>query len=294
MTKLPGFGSWVTALVPANVMSAAADGALLPLIVFTLLFALAARHIEPALRQALVDFFGAVAGAMTRLVGWVIAAAPIGIFALVVVAASRMGIALAGAMVYYVLALSALLVLVALLLYPVASMLGRLHIGAFTRAVFPAQAVALGSSSSLASLPALVEGARRLGLPVQISGFVLPLAVSTFKIATPINWLLGVSFLARLYGVTLGSGTMMAIAITAVVLSFTIPGVPQGAVLLIAPLAANYGIPPEGVALLIAMDTIPDLVATMTNVTGDLAAGTVIARRAVADRVSEPASSVDA
>src|SRR6185503_14561338 len=165
VTQLPGFGAWVTGLVPVNALKVAADGAMLPLIVFTLLFALASRRIDDALRAALVEFFGAVAAATTTIVDWIIYVAPIGIFALVLGAASRAGVALAGAMAYYVLAISALLVLFALLMYPIATFVGRIPLGWFTRGVFPAQAVALSSSSSLASLPALVEGSRALGLP---------------------------------------------------------------------------------------------------------------------------------
>jgi proton glutamate symport protein len=294
VTQLPGFGVWLTSLVPANVIKAAADGAMLPLIVFTLLMALASRHIEPALRQTLIDFFSGLAAAMTRVVEWVIAAAPVGVFALVVVAASRMGASLAGAMVYYILAISLALILFALLLYPLAAMVGRIPLGWFVRAAVPAQAVALGSSSSLASLPALIEGARALRLPAQVSGFVLPLSVSTFKVATPITWLMGTLFLAKLYGVSLGTTSLVTIAITAVALSLTIPGVPQGAQLLLAPLLVAYGIPAEGVALLIAADTIPDLVGTMTNVTGDLVVATITARLGVAEVLPEAALSVDA
>ncbi|HTI61891.1 MAG TPA: cation:dicarboxylase symporter family transporter, partial [Gemmatimonadaceae bacterium] len=142
VTRLPGFAAWVTSLVPVNALKAAADGAMLPLIVFTVLFALASRRIEPALRDALVGFFAAIVGATTTIVEWVIFVAPIGVFALVAVAASRAGIALAGAMVYYILAISALLVLFALLMYPVASMVGRIPLGWLTRAVLPAQVVA--------------------------------------------------------------------------------------------------------------------------------------------------------
>jgi len=184
--------------------------------------------------------------------------------------------------------------LFALLMYPVASMVGRIPLGWLTRAVLPAQVVALGSSSSLASLPALIEGSRALGLPIPIGGFVLPFSVSTFKVATPIYWLIGILFLAKLYGVALGTGVLLSVAFMAVVLSLTIPGVPQGAVLLLAPVAVQYGIPAEGVALLLAADTIPDLFATMTNVTGDFVAATVVARRVVAEVASPAASSADA
>ncbi len=294
VTQLPGFSAWLTGLVPPNIVKAAADGAMLPLILFTLLFALAAREIEPALRTGLVDFFGSVAGAMTLIVGWIIMVAPIGVFALVVAAASRVGVALAGAMAYYILAISAVLVLFALLVYPVATLAGGIPLPIFARGVLPAQAVALSSSSSLASLPALVEGSERMALPKQVSGFVLPLSVSIFKVATPITWLVGTAFLARLYGVPLSSGTLVGIAFTAVALSLTIPGVPQGAQLLLAPVLVTYGIPAEGIALLIAADTIPDLFGTMTNVTADLVVGAVVARQGVADPPSEPASSVDA
>ena len=106
--------------------------------------------------------------------------------------------------------------------------------------------------------------------------------------------MIGSLFLAKLYGVSLGTGSLLTMAITAVALSLTIPGVPQGAQLLLAPLLLTYHIPPEGVALLIAVDTIPDLFGTMTNVTGDLVAATVVARYGVAESRSEPASSPDA
>ena len=294
VTQMPGLGAWLTSLVPANVVAAAADGAMLPLIVFTLLMAIACRRIEIGLRQALLDFFAAIAAATTRIVEWIIAVAPIGIFALVVVAAARVGVFLAGAMAYYILALCAALILFALLLYPLATMIGRIPIALFVRAVLPAQAVALSSSSSLASLPALVEGARALRLSAPVTGFVLPLSVSTFKVATPITWMFGTLFLAKLYAVPLNAASLVTVAITAVVLSLTIPGVPQGAQLLLAPLLVTYGIPPEGVALLIAADTIPDLVGTMTNVTGDMVVATIAGRQAVAELPSDPPLSADA
>lgn len=294
VAKLPGFAAWLTSLVPANVVKSAADGAMLPLIVFTLLFALAARKIEPSLRAALVSFFSAVASATTTIVDWVIFVAPVGIFCLIVAAATRAGVALAGATAYYILAISLAFVLYALLIYPIATIFGRLPLGWFTRAVLPAQAVALSSSSSLASLPALVEGSRALLLPLEVSGFVLPLSVSTFKAATPISWLVGTLFIAKLYGASLSTTAMVTIVLTSIALSFTIPGVPQGSQLLLAPVLASYGLPAEGVALLIAADTVPDLFGTMANVTADLVAGAVVGRTGVAESPDAGASSADA
>ena len=115
-----------------------------------------------------------------------------------------------------------------------------------------------------------------------------------FKVSTPITWLVGTLLLARLYGVAIGTTASVTLAATAVVLSFTIPGVPQGTQLLLTPLLVGYGIPAEGVGLLIAVDTVPDLFATMTNVTGDFVVGAVVGRRDVAEVGDEAASSVDA
>jgi DAACS family dicarboxylate/amino acid:cation (Na+ or H+) symporter len=114
--------------------------------------------------------------------------------------------------------------------------------------------------------------------------------------------MVGTLFLARLYGVTLNGGELVTIALTGAALSLTIPGVPQGAQLMLAPMLVTYGIPPEGIALLIAADTIPDLMGTMANVTADLAVGAVVgavvpdddAPAMVADPWSGSASSADA
>lgn len=293
VTQLPGLAAWLTSLVPPNAMKSAADGAMLPLIVFTLTFALAARHIDDALRQSLVSVFGAVASATTTVIGWVIAAAPIGVFALVLGMASRAGVSLASAMLYYVMAYCAATALFALLLYPVAAFTGGIPLPRFTRAVLPAQTVAASSSSSLASLPALIEGAEQLRLPTPITGFVLPLSVSVFKVVTPIAWLIGTLFIAKLYGIALATGAVVTIAFTSVLLSLTIPGVPQGAMLMLATVIASFGVPVQGVALLIGADTIPDLFATLANVTGDLVAGCIVARRAVEGEASDAAGVAD-
>src|SRR5258708_6921229 len=277
LDHLPGFGDWLTGLVPANAIRAAADGAMLPLIVFTALFAFAARQIPVEQRAALTTMFSGLADVMQVVVEWTIAVAPIGVFALIAAPAAERGTQIAGAIGYYVLAISVLLFLFTLLMYPIAHFAG-IHLARFSRGVMPAQAVALASSSSLASLPALMSGATGLGISRRTSGFVLPLSVGAFKAATPISWTVGTLFVARLYGVVVTPGAVFWIALTAVAASFTIPGVPQGSLLGLSGVLASVGVPAEGVALLIAADTIPDLVGTMTNVTGDMVATVVVAR----------------
>lgn len=279
IAQLPGFRDWLLGLVPSNAIRAATDGAMLPLIVFTALFAFAARRIEAAQRASLVAFFRGVAEAMTVIVEWAIVVAPIGVFALIAAPAATSGASLVGALGHYVAAVCVLCFFFTMLLYPIAHFCG-VHVALFSRAAIPAQATAMASSSSLASLPALMRGANEMGISRQTSGFVLPLAVGTFKIAAPITWTMGTLFIAKLYGVPLESGAIFWVALTALGMSFSIPGVPQGSLLLLSAVMVSVGVPAEGVALLIAIDTIPDLVATMTNVTGDLVA-TVVVQRAV-------------
>ena len=271
--------AWLTSLLPANPIAAAATGAMVPLILFTLLFALAiARSPAPA-RATLVGFFQALGNAMLTLVRWVVMVAPIGVFALVLPLAAHSGTAFAGAISFYIVAYSAASLAMTALLYPVVALAGNLPMRRFARAALPAQLIAFSSSSSVASLPALVESAERsLGLPSRVTGFVLPLAVSTFRIAAPLSWTVGALFVGWFYRIPLHTMNLATIAFAAVFLAFVAPGVPRGAFIMLTPLFLAIGLPADGIGILIAADAIPDTVSTMLNVTGDLAAAVLVAR----------------
>ena len=273
------FSSWLVSLLPPNPIAAAATGAMMPLILFTFLLALAIARSRLESRQTLTRFFQALGEAMLILVRWVILMAPIGVFALVLPLAVHAGAALAGAIGFYIVAYSIACIAVTLLLYPTVALAGRVPMRRFARAALPAQLIAFSSSSSIASLPALVEGAERgLEMPERISGFVLPLAVSTFKIAAPVSWSIGALFVGWFYGVPIHVGGLATIAFAAVFLSFAVPGIPRGAFIMLTPLFLAIGLPAEGIGILIAVDAIPDLFATVLNTTGDLAAAAVVAR----------------
>jgi Na+/H+-dicarboxylate symporter len=164
------------------------------------------------------------------------------------------------------------------LLYPVVALVGRIPVRRFGRAVLPAQLIAFSSSSSIASLPALVESAEGLDLPAPVTGFVLPLSVSTFKNASPVSWTIGALFIGWFYGVPLHARELATIAFAAVFLAFAAPGIPRGAFIMLTPLFLAVGLPAEGIGILIAVDAIPDTFATVLNVTGDLAAAALVAR----------------
>jgi Na+/H+-dicarboxylate symporter len=279
-------GAWLVSLVPSNPVAAAAEGAMLPLLVFTLLFALAVVRGTPEARARVVELFAAIADAMLRLVRWVVLLAPVGVFALTLPLAVHAGRGLVGGIGFYVLAYSAMCIVVVLLLYPVVRVFGGVSVSRYARALLPAQLIALSSSSSIASLPALVEGSARLGLSERATGFVLPLSVSTFKIAGPVSWTMGALFVAWFYGVPLGAREIAIIELAAVFLAFGTPGVPRGAFIMLAPLFGAIGLPVEGIGILIAVDAIPDTFATVLNVSGYLGATTVVARGEGADEAS--------
>lgn len=272
--------TFLVSLIPANPIAAAASGAMIPLVLFTLLLAMAIAQSPTRERETMVGFFRALADAMLRIVRWVVLAAPIGVFALVLPLAAHLGASVAGAIGVYIVAYSLGSVVIILLLYPTVVVFGGIPIRQFARAALPPQLIAFSSSSSIASLPALVESAERgLGIPNRVSGFVVPLAVSTFKIAGPVSWTIGAFFVGWFYGVPLHARELATIAFAAVFLSFAAPGVPRGAFIMLTPLFVAIGLPPEGIGILIAVDAIPDTFSTVLNVTGSLAATAIVAHR---------------
>ncbi len=300
LNQVPGFGAWMTSLVPANAMKSAADGAMLPLIVFTVFFALAARRIDARLRQSLIDVFSAIAGATRAIVDWVIIAAPIGVFALVLAMAARVGISLASAMVYYVLAYSAAVVLFALLTYPVAAVAGGIPLPRFTRAVTSGP----DYRCKLELIARVAAGAHRRR----------PVA----RVATDDHGLR-----ASAVGIGIQGGDSDRVAHWDVVPGQALRCRPRrehnrhGRAHVGRPELHDSGRSPRRdadacdghhvarhrraggrAALLIGADTIPDLFATMANVTGDLVAATIVGRRRVELNVADPepvaASSDDA
>ncbi|MEX2284828.1 MAG: cation:dicarboxylase symporter family transporter [Gemmatimonadota bacterium] len=277
------FSAWLISLIPSNPIAAAANGAMVPLILFTMVFALAITRTSAQHRAALVGFFQALGEAMLVLVRWVVMLAPLGVFALVLPLAAHAGATLVGGIGFYIVAYSSACIVATLLLYPAVAVFGGIPISRFARAALPAQLIAFSSSSSIASLPALVESAERgLGLPAKITGFVLPLAVSTFKIAGPVSWTVGALFVGWFYGIPLDLRELGTIAFAAIFLAFAAPGVPRGAFIMLTPLFLAIGLPPEGIGILIAVDVIPDTFSTVLNVTGDLAATALVARNETA------------
>ena len=277
--KIVGFGQWLVDLVPSNPIKAMADGAMLPIIVFTLLFGVAITRIADDGRSALLHVMQGVYEASLMMMRWVMLVAPIGVFALTIPLSQRLGLAAAGAVLFYVTVVTLFCLAFMALLYLAAWVGGGKDLRTFARAAAPAQAVALSARSSLVTLPAMLESADNvLHLPLAVRSFFLPLAAATFKCGSAVMIPLGVLFMARLYGVNVGTTQLVTIILMTVVTTFSVPSVPGGTIIVIVPVLLAADLPVAAVGLLLGVDTIPDMIRTATHATAQLASATILGR----------------
>lgn len=181
----PGIVDFVRSIVPTNPVAAAANDALLPLILFTAVFALALARLPAGQREPVVSFFETIGNAMLVVVDWVLKVAPLGVLALAYSVGARAGTSAIGALVHYVLIVSSAGLAAWVLAYPVARFGGKVGLIDFARAVLPAQAVALSTQSSLASLPTMLAATDKLGIGDSIARVSLPIAVAIFRVTSP-------------------------------------------------------------------------------------------------------------
>ena len=277
-SELPPFRDWLVNLIPANPFQAAVDNAILSLMIFTGLFAVALLQIRDTQREVIVAFFDAIKDAMFILIGWIMELAPIGIFALVFPLAATLGLSAITVLGSFIVICCGLILLMMAMLYPLASIAGRIPLRQFIRCVAPVQVIGFSTRSSLAALPATFAATENLGISSKISGIVLPIAVTLFKFASPIGRTAGTYFVARLYGIDLGFYEMVIIALAIGLFSFYSPGIPSGGLLIMAPVYISLGLPVEGIGILIALDLIIDMFITMTNVTANVTAAALLSR----------------
>jgi len=281
-----GLGEALTSIIPSNAIAAAANSAMLPLVAFALFFGFALNRIDAERRTRMLDFVQTIADTMIVIVRWVLWAAPVGVFALALVVCARVGAGVLGALAGYIAMLCCMYVAVTLLLYVVARVFGGEPFRRFASAILPAQAVAVSTQSSLASLPAMIDSARvRLGYPLQVTSLVLPMAVSLFRITSPVQYIGVAFFVAWLYGIDIPPAHVVAGIAMSVVISMGSVGLPGQAIFMTTnlPVTQSMGLPLEPLGMLMVVDTLPDVFATLGNVSADLTATTVVAKRNPAD-----------
>jgi Na+/H+-dicarboxylate symporter len=277
----PTIGEWLAGLAPGNPVAAAAEGAVLPLVVFAMFFGFAATQLPAAQRQPMVGFFRTVADTMVIIVRWVLIAAPLGVFALALGVGMKAGVGIAGLITQYVVIVSAATAAIVPLAFLFALIWGRAGLGRFSNAMAPVLAVAMSSRSSLASLPLMVERSRdALNVPDRVSGLTLPLAVAIFRMTSPVANLGVVFFCAAVYGHDLSLQTIMTGGLVAIAISIGSVGLPGeiSYIASIAPISLAMGVPIELLGILVAVEAVPDIFRTLGNVSGDMAATAIAAK----------------
>ncbi len=279
--EAPSFLDFLKSIVPNNAIAAAAQDAILPLIVFTLIFAFAVTKLPEEPRGRIVDLFQAIGDAMLIVINWVLWIAPLGVFALAYVVGAQAGGSAFGALLHYVLIVSGVGLVILLGAYPLAMFGARIPLGKFAKAVAPAQAVAFSTQSSAASLPAMLKSAERLDVPVKAAGVTLPMAVAVFRATGPaMNFAVAI-YIAYWFGIEITFGMLAIGVVAAATTTMGAPGIPGQAsfVTSIAPICIAMGLPIEPLAILLAVEVLPDIVRTVGNVTADVAASATASRR---------------
>lgn len=280
--EVPGVrpsADWLLGFIPANPIKAAAEGEVVAVVLFALIFGFAFTRIADARRAQLTGLFDALTDALLVVVQWVLWLAPIGVFALALVAGARSGLATAGALLHYIGFIVLICLVVTLLVYPLVALLGRIAPGRFARAAFPAQAIAFSTQSSIASLPAMIQASDGpLDVRPTTRNIVLPLAISLFRITSPPANLGVALYVAAMNGVMLGPVQLaMGVAVAAII-SLASVGLPGQVSFFTTtgPICLAMGVPVEALPLLLAVETVPDIFRTVGNVTADMAVTRII------------------
>ncbi|MEE8148001.1 MAG: dicarboxylate/amino acid:cation symporter [Longimicrobiales bacterium] len=275
--ELPGLLDLLLRLIPANPFAAAADGALLPLIVFTLLIAAAAGALEEARRNRLITLAEDISAVFTRLIHWILWTAPAGVFGLAAPVVAQMGLGLlAGLAVFVGTVIVGLFVFMLLFYLPPVRLLGKKGVGEFVRGVSGSYVIGFSTTSSVASLPVMFEDTEALGVSPAVSSLVLSLGAAVNRAGSALFQAGAVVFLATLYGVPLPFTTLVTAGFVGFVVAMSVAPVPSASIVTLAPILEAAGIPLGGLGLLLGIDRIPDMFRSATNITGHVAAAVTV------------------
>ncbi|TVR60976.1 MAG: dicarboxylate/amino acid:cation symporter [Gemmatimonadales bacterium] len=270
-------------IIPRNPVSAAANLELLPLIFFTIVFAAAVSVIAPKRRDAVITFFEGVNDASMVVIDWIMKTAPYAVFVLISAVVARFGLDLLQSLLIYSGVVVLGLMLHLTITYGLAvRFLAKLNFFTFLRRISNAPLVAFSTSSSNATLPVTMETAEeRLGISKPVSSFVLPLGATINMDGTALYQAVAVMFIAQIYGIEIGITEQLIVVLTATLASIGAAGVPSAGIITLIIVLNAVGLGAQvqaGIALILGVDRILDMIRTSVNVTGDLTAASVVAR----------------
>lgn len=270
-------------IIPRNPIESAANLELLPLIFFTIIFAAAVSVIAPKRREAVITFFEGVNDASMVVIDWVMKLAPYAVFALIAAVVADFGTdLLMSLLVYSAVVVAGLLIHLTVTYGLAVRFLARLPFGTFLRRISRAPLVAFSTSSSNATLPVTMETAEtEIGVSKPVASFVLPLGATINMDGTALYQAVAVMFIAQIYGIEIGLAEQLIVVLTATLASIGAAGVPSAGIITLIIVLNAVGLGAQvqaGIALILGVDRILDMIRTSVNVTGDLTAAAVVAR----------------
>ncbi len=278
--EAPGVVDMLLDMIPRNPIQAAAEGDMLPMIVFTLVIGAAASLLDQRRKEAFVGFFEAVNEISMTVVNWIMKTAPYAVFALIAAVTARFGFDILQSLLVYSVTVVIGLLLHAFGTYAViVRVLGRVSPFYFYRRIREAQLLGFSTSSSNATLPVTIAVAEKeLGVSTRVAGFVLPLGATINMDGTALYQGVAVMFIAQVFGIDLHWTAQLTVVLTATLASIGAAGVPSAGIITLALVLQGAGVPETGIALILGVDRILDMLRTAVNITGDLTGATFIAR----------------
>jgi Na+/H+-dicarboxylate symporter len=278
--ELPTTVEFLLSLIPSNPFAAAADGALLPLILFTVLLGAATGTLPRPDRERLLDLSESVAAALIKLVHWIMLTAPVGVFALAAPVTARAGVAMLQSLAIFVVAcLAGEIVFISLIYLPAVRFVAKMPIRTFLKGCITPQIIAATTVSSPATVPAMLEATDKVfHASPTVAAFVVSLGAGLGRAGAALFQGVSIVFLAWLFDIPLPMALVWAGLLATFIVSFTVPSIPGGSIVSLAPAMATIGIPFDGMAVLFGIDRIPDAARTATNVTGTLATTVLVDR----------------
>lgn len=277
--EAPSLSQVLIDMVPTNPIAAMADGNMLQIIVFALLFGVAITLAGKG-GQQVMDFFHGLDKVIMEMVGIVMALAPYGIFALITRTFASQGMDIILPLLSYFL-----VVVGALLLHAVGTfslllrLLGGLNPLTFFKKVRPAMLFAFSTASSSATIPVTLKTVEEnLGVKNKIASFTVPLGATINMDGTAIMQGVATVFIANVYGIDLSTGDYLTVILTATLASIGTAGVPGVGLIMLAMVLEQVGLPIEGIALIIGVDRLLDMMRTSINVAGDATVSCLIAK----------------
>lgn len=268
-------------MIPSNPVAAAAQGQMLPLIFFCLLFGIAITKLKDELKEPQARFWESLFAVMMTITGWVIATAPIGIFGLMAKVTASSGFAAFAPLAKYGLTVVAALMIHAFIILPILiKVVGGLPPLRHARNMLPALLTAFSTRSSSATLPLTMNRVEKgAGVSNRVTSFVLPLGATVNMDGTALYECVAALFIAQAYGVELGFGAQFLVVLTALLASIGAAGIPAAGLVMISIILDAVGLPLEGIALILAIDPILDMCRTAVNVWSDSCGAVVVAAK---------------